>query len=98
MPQRSPSPSKPSAMSAPVAGKVEIELAVERDDLATQRAEQLRREGARRAVAAGGDDLQSAPQFRPAGKVGNIARGKIVDEAVAAALAILEIAADHDFA
>ena len=49
-----------------VARKSEVELAIERDDLDAERAQQLRREGARRAVAAGGDDLQLAREFRPA--------------------------------
>ena len=81
-----------------VTGKGEIEIAVERNDLATQRREKPRREGARSAVAAGGDDLQLAPQFRPARQVGDVAHGKLVDEAIAAALAIFEFAADDDFA
>ena len=44
-----------------VTRKSEIELAIEGHDLAAERAQQRRRERARRAVAAGGDDFQLAP-------------------------------------
>ena len=99
-PQRSPSPSKPSATSAlcaqhRVAHGVQhlhvfgvgivvregvIELAVERHDLAADRLQHLRRERAGGAVAAGADDLELALELRPVGEVGDVARGKILDE------------------
>ena len=117
-PQRSPSPSKPSARSAPlsphrlrhrvqhmqvfgvriVAGEGEVELAVERNDVDAERGEELRREGARRAVAAGGDDLELAPELRTAGQVGDVAGGKIGHELVAAARLRRIVAPDDDVA
>ena len=66
----------------------EVELAIERDDFGAERGEQLRREGARRAVAAGGDDLHLARPLRPRRQVGEVAGGKVVDEFVAAARAV----------
>ena len=43
-----------------VAREGEVEIAVERDDLDAERAQELGREGAGGAVAAGGDDLELA--------------------------------------
>src|SRR6202041_458597 len=73
-----------------------IELAVERDDFAANLFQHLRREGAGRAVAASADHLEAPLKFRPAGEVRNIARRKILDEGVTAALARLEAAFEHD--
>ena len=71
-----------------VAREVEIEVAVERHDLDAEPRQQLRREGARGAVAAGGDHLQLALELRPLGQRGDIAGGKIGDEFVGAALGV----------
>ena len=50
-----------------------IELAIERDDLAAERREYVRREGARRAVAARDHHLQAPGQLRMLEQVGHIA-------------------------
>ena len=54
-----------------VAREGEIELAIEGDDLGAERAQELGRKGARRAVAASGDDLE------PAVNLGRLARSAI---------------------
>ena len=73
-----------------------VELAVERDDLAADRLQHLRREGAGGAVAAGDDDLDAALQLRPVGEIGDIARREIFVELVGAAAAVVELCAEHD--
>ena len=62
-----------------------VELAIERHHLAADFLQDLRREGAGGAVAAGAYDLESALELRPLGQVGDIARRKILDEFVSAA-------------
>ena len=64
-----------------VAREGEVEFAIERDDLGAERRQQPRRERAGGAVAAGGDDLHLALPFRPGGQLGDVAGGKVVDEA-----------------
>ena len=73
-----------------------VELAVEPDNLAADRFEHLRREGARRAVAAGTDHLQLALEFRPFGEIGDVARRKVLDEVIGAAARKLERGIEHD--
>ena len=68
-----------------------VELGVERDHLAADRLQHLRREGAGGAVAAGGDDLELALELRAVGEVGDVARRIILVELVGAAGLILEI-------
>ena len=65
-----------------VAREREVEVAVERYDLDAERAEEFWREGPRRAVAAGGDDLHPARELRPAGQVGDVAGGKVGHELI----------------
>src|SRR5262245_20419638 len=74
-----------------------VELAVERDDLAADRLQHLRREGAGGAVAAGADDLQAALELRPIGEVGDVAGRKILHEGIGAAAAHVEAGVEHDF-
>src|SRR5580700_7762657 len=106
-PQRSPSPSKPSPTSARFASTASrmacsifrssvIEFAVERHDLAADFLQDLRREGARGAVAAGAHHLEVALDLVAFGQVGDVARGKILDEVVCAAAFCLEPAVEHD--
>ena len=73
-----------------------VELAVERNDLAADRFQHLRRERAGGAVAAGAHHFQVALEFRPLGEVGDVARRKILDEVVGAAGLHLEAAVEHD--
>ena len=73
-----------------------VELAIERDDLAADFFQHLRREGARRAVAAGADHFEAALELRPLGEVGDIAGRKVLDEGVGAASLHLVLAAEHD--
>ena len=73
-----------------------VKLAIERDDLAADLFQNLRREGAGGAVAAGADHLEAALEFRPIGEVGDIARRKVLDEGVAAAGLHFVLAAEHD--
>ena len=115
-PQRSPSPSKPSAdvglaRQHRVAHGVQhlhvfgvgivfrkrvVELAVERDHLAADRFQHLRRERAGGAVAAGAYHFQVPLEFRPLGEIGDVARRKVLDEVVSAAALHLEAAVEHD--
>ena len=79
-----------------VARKRVIELAIERHHLAADRFEDSGRESAGGAVAAGGDDLQLALDFRPFGQIGDIAFGEILHELVRAAAAEIELRLQHD--
>ena len=74
----------------------EVEFGIERHDLAAELLENLRREGARRAVAAGRDDLQLALELRAVGEIGDIARRKIGHIAIAAAVGVAIGAGEHD--
>ena len=57
----------------------------------------MRREGAGRAIAAGGDDLELAAELRLAiGEIGDVACREIIDEAIGAALRIMIGAGEHD--
>ncbi len=75
-----------------------VEFGVEGDDLAADHFEHLRREGARGAVAASGDDLEPALELRPVGEIGDIAVGEVFDELVGAALPQRESGVEHDVA
>ncbi len=66
--------------------KGEIEIGIERDDFAAEHLQYLWREGSGGAIAARGNDFQLAPELRPVGEVGNIARRVILDEAIRAAI------------
>ena len=68
-----------------VAREGEVELAVEGNDLGAERAQKLGRERPGRAVAAGGDDLETAAELRPAGQIGDVAGREIGDEFISAA-------------
>ena len=70
--------------------KGEIEVGVERDDLAAELFQNLRREGPGGAIAAGRDDLELARDFRPVGEIGDVAGREILDETIGAALRVAE--------
>jgi hypothetical protein len=55
-----------------------VEIGVERDHFAADRFQHLRREGARRAVAAGGDDLQRRLSFGRPVSDGDVALGHVI--------------------
>ena len=74
-----------------------IQLDIKRNDLAAQRLENLRRERARRAIAAGRDDLQLALELGPGGEVLVIGLVEIADEGIAASAIQRKSAAEHDF-
>ena len=57
----------------------------------------LRREGAGRAVAAGGDDLHLARKIRPAGQIVDIARAEVLDVTIGAAARLAKFAGENDF-
>ena len=59
-----------------------VELAVERHHVDAHARQQLRGEGPRRAIAAGGDGADFARRLRPVGEVGEIGLAEIFDEAV----------------
>src|SRR4029453_10882951 len=77
-------------------GKGMVELAVERNDLAADRGEHLRRKGTGGAVAAGAQHLEAALELRPAGEIGDVARRKILDEGIGAPAAQVETRIKHD--
>ena len=81
-----------------VMGENEVEIAVERNDFGAERAQELRRESAGGAVAAGGDDLEPARKLRASGQIGDVAGGKIGHEFIAAACLIAIFARDDDVA
>ena len=76
----------------------EVEIAVERNDLDAELAQELGREGAGRAVAAGGDDLEPAAHFRASGQIGDVAGGKIGHEFVSPAGLIAVVSSNDDVA
>ena len=73
-----------------------VELGVERHDLAADALQQLRREGAGRAIAAGGDDFQLAGELHARGEIVEITRAEILDIAIGAAVGEAEVAGEHD--
>ena len=78
-------------------GEGVVELAVERDDGGAELGENARGEGARRAVAAGDDDLQGAQQFGPRQEIGHVALRHVGHEDVATALVLRgEPRVEHD--
>src|SRR5262249_8341463 len=62
-----------------------IEIAVKRNDLAPDRLQNSWRESASGAVAAGGHDLEFAPELWPLGQIGDVALWKILHELVTTA-------------
>ena len=73
-----------------------VEFGIERDHLATDALQRLRREGARRAVAAGGDDTQFPRDLLPRCDIVEIGLAEICDELVGAAADKVEVAAKND--
>ena len=78
--------------------KREIQLGIERDHLAAELFQNLRREGSGGAIAACRDDLEFALDFWPVHEIGNIAGREILDEAIGAALRVTEFPLQHDVA
>ena len=81
-----------------VAREGEVEFAVEGNDLDAERAQELGRERPGGPVAAGGDDLEAAAEFRPAGQIGDVAGREVGHELIAAARLRTVIAGDDDVA
>src|SRR5262249_57847940 len=77
-------------------GEGMVELAVERNDLAADGREHLRRKRAGGAVAAGANDLEAALELRALGEIGDITSREVLDEDVSAAAAQLEARLEHD--
>ncbi len=73
-----------------------VEFRIERDHLHAELLEDLRREGAGRAVAAGGNDTELARDLGAVGEVADVAGGEILDEKVGATADEVEIGFEDD--
>ena len=81
-----------------VVGEGVVELGVERHDFDAEAFEKLGRDGRGGAVAGGADDLELAGHAEIADQVVEIGLAHAVDELVAAAVAFLAFAVQHDIA
>ena len=79
-----------------VFGESVIELAVERDDLAADGGEDLRRKRAGGAVAAGANDLEAALELRARREIGDVTGREVLDEGVGATAAQVKARLEHD--
>src|SRR4029079_3487557 len=75
-----------------------IELGIQRDDLDTQGFQNARGKVNGRAVTAGHNSPDPALEKSALGKIADIGTGKILDEAICAALACLVTAGQNDVA
>ena len=79
-----------------VAREIIIELDIERDHFAAELCKNLRRKGARRAIAASRNHFQLALDRRAIGEIGKIARRKIIDIDIAAARPRLALGVENN--
>ena len=78
--------------------EIPVEVDIHRNHFDAEPLEQSWREGAGRAVAAGRHHFQLALDLRPVGEIGEIDFGEVLDEFVAAARGVAELAVQHDVA
>ncbi len=79
-----------------VTGKGVIQLRIKGNHFTSEALQQLRREGASRAIAASRDDLHLSGKIHSARKIVQIARAKILVEAIGAAARLSKLAREHD--